>query len=120
MIRTLLRNFCQLRHLNIANKDINNKCFRKFSILTNCNVDHELLSRLGSNVNCIHPYDRRNFIGFVKDKKDEYRTQREESKREHIKFGLKQLKSEFELFKEEVKEHFRSDLPWVPPSNKSS
>lgn len=117
MIRTLLRNPCQLRHLNRAIKDVNNKCFREFSILTNCKVNHELLSRLESNVNCIHPYDRRNFIGFVRDKKDDYRTQKEESRKEHIKFGLKQLKTEFKLFKEECKEHFRADLPIVPPSN---
>lgn len=64
----------------------------------------------------IEPCNRRDFIGYVEDKKDGYKTQKPVSQMEHIKYGLKNLKSELTLWKEEMKEHFRADpMFYCPP-----
>lgn len=52
---------------------------------------------------------RRDFQIWVEDKKDGYRTKKEVSSKQHVIDGFKMLKSEFKLWKEEVKEHFRND-----------
>lgn len=66
----------------------------------------------------IHPCNKRDFIGWVSDKKDGYRTRKEESETSHLKFGITQLKKEMKLWKEEVKEHLRADpMMFVPPGN---
>lgn len=95
----------------------NRICQRHFSALTKCcHGENVVLSRIAIDPDCIVSHNRRDFIGWVGDKKDGYRTQKEESDREHIKFGFKQLKTEIKLWTEEVKEHLRADpMAFVPP-----
>lgn len=94
-----------------------NKLFqRHFSILlTQYKKSNELLKQTEGHIPCIHPYNRRNFIGFVPDKKDGYKTQKEVTKREHIKYGLKQIKTELKLWTEEMKETLRADPLMICP-----
>lgn len=67
---------------------------------------------------CIEPHNKRGFIGWVRDKKDGYRTHQEESETAHLKYGLKNFKKELKLWKEEVKEHLRGDpMMFCPPGN---
>lgn len=60
-------------------------------------------------------YSRRNFIGFVPDRKDGYQKQKEETTKEHIKFGLKQLKTEIKLWTEEMTESLYGDPLLICP-----
>lgn len=64
---------------------------------------------------CTYTYNRRNFIGFVPDRKDGYKTQKEQCAKEHIKYGLKQFKNEVKLWTEEMKETLRADPLMICP-----
>lgn len=94
-------------------------CARYYSALMKCHhrTDCVLLSQIVREPKfSLQPCDKRDFIGWVRDKKDGYRTQKEESETAHLKFGVKQLKKELKIWKEEVKEHFRYDMMmFVPP-----
>lgn len=97
-------------------------CARYYSSLIKCHHhDHHkncvLLNQIAKEPNfSIQPYDKREFIGWVRDKKDGYRTQKDESETAHAKFGIKKLKTELKIWKEEVKERFRYDpMMFVPP-----
>lgn len=91
---------------------------RYYSALIKCDrKDYVLLNQIVNEPNfSIHLSNKRDFIGWVKDKKDGYRTRKEESETAHLKYGIKQLKTELKLWKEEVKEHFRADpMMFCPP-----
>lgn len=94
-------------------------CARYYSALMKCHHRNDcvLLSQIVKNPNfSVQPCDKRDFIGWVRDRKDGYRTQKEESETAHLKFGVKQLKNELKIWKEEVKEQFRYDpMMFVPP-----
>lgn len=91
---------------------------RHFSALTKCHKSNcILLNQTETNLDFIPPRsNRRDFIGWVGDKKDGYRTQKDTSDKEHIKFGLKQLKTEIKLWTEEVTEKLRADPMLFCPS----
>lgn len=104
---------------NILNKIVipNGVIQQHFSALTKCHSGNcFLLNQTPIYFDRIPPSNRRDFIGWVGDKKDGYRTQKDQSDREHIKFGLKQLKTEIKLWTEEVKEKFRADPMLLCPS----
>lgn len=94
-------------------------CARYYSALLKCHhrTDCVLLSQTVKQPHfSIQPCDKRDFIGWVRDKKDGYRTQKDESETAHLKFGIKQFKKELKIWKEEVKEQFRNDPTlFVPP-----
>lgn len=78
--------------------------------------DEALLNQSGRIHPCdIHPCNRRDFIGFVPDRKDGYKTQKELTEKEHVRLGLKQLKTELKLWTEEIKEELRSDPMLIAP-----
>lgn len=52
---------------------------------------------------------RRGFQLWVKDKKDDYRTKKDVSTKQHIIDGFKMLKSELKLWKAEAIEHLQVD-----------
>lgn len=52
---------------------------------------------------------RRDFQIWVPDKKDGYKTQKDVSTKQHVIDGFKLLKSEFKMWKDEMKEHFLND-----------
>lgn len=64
-----------------------------------------------NNENCLAQVSgaRRCFIPWVEDKKDNYRTQKDVSTKQHIIDGFKMFKSELKLLKQEAIEHFRND-----------
>lgn len=96
----------------------NQICARYYSALLKCHrKDYVLLDRIVIEPNfSIHPSNKRDFIGWVSDKKDGYRTRKEESETAHLKYGIKQLKTELKLWKNEVKEHLRADpMMFCPP-----
>lgn len=90
---------------------------RQFSALTKCHkTDDTFLIQTKTNLPNIQPFNRRDFIGFVPDPKDGYKTQKELTDKEHAKLGFKQLKTELKLWTEELKEDLRSDpMTFVPP-----
>lgn len=90
---------------------------RYYSALMKCHrKNHILLNHIVNEPNIQQPCIKRDFIGWVPDKKDGYRTQKEESETSHLIYGIKQLKNEFKLWKEEVKEHLRADpMMFCPP-----
>lgn len=110
-----------LKFLNWSKK-INRLCQRHFSIISTHHKRNNLLLK-HANVHTpfvICPYNRRDFIGFVPDKKDGYKTQKDLPDKEHIKFGLKQIRNEFKLWTEEMKETLRADpLMICPPGMKA-
>lgn len=83
--------------------------------ITHSKYVNKLLGRTIVNLNSIQSYDRRNFIGFVSDKKEGYRTQKEETRLEHMKHGFGLLKNEFKMWTEEMKEKLRGDPPLLAP-----
>lgn len=105
-----------VKHLMQSNHRM---CARYYSALIKCHhrKDYVLLSQIVNEPNFnIQPCDKRDFIGWVRDKKDGYRTKKEESETAHLKFGIKRLKTELKIWKEEVKEHLRADpMMFVPP-----
>ncbi|XP_031624576.1 complex I intermediate-associated protein 30, mitochondrial [Contarinia nasturtii] len=87
-----------------------NVCSRHYSAIHRNHVKNDIL--LKPIIVCgpyINPCDRRGFIGYVPDKKDGYKTMKEESQKDHIKYGLKALKNEIKLWTEEWKERLRQD-----------
>lgn len=89
-------------------------CQRHFSILF-WEKNTEFLNREAVRLPYTYKYNRRNFIGFVPDRKDGYKTRKEESDKEHIKYGLKQFKNELKLWTEEMKETLRADPLMICP-----
>lgn len=63
----------------------------------------------------LQPGDRRTFIGHVPDRKEGYKTQKDETYWQHAKFGFGLLKGEFKMWTEEWKEKFRADPYLLPP-----
>lgn len=87
-----------------------------FSVLAKCcNVDSILFNQMSANPDFIQPHNRRDFIGFVPDRKDGYGKQKDVSNKEHIKFGLKQLKTELKLWSAEMTEAIRGDPILILP-----
>lgn len=117
MSRVLSRYKCTfIKDLIIVNKIY----ARQFSAFAKgCKKCDTLLNQRVWIVPNIHPCNRREFIGFVPDRKDGYKTQKELSEKEHMKSGLKQLKTELKLWTEEMKEELRSDPMLIAPEGKS-
>lgn len=96
-------------------------CVRHYSALLKCHrKNHAFLNpnSVSEPSVCIQPHNKRDFIGWVKDKKDGYRTKKEESETAHLKYGLNMLKTELKLWTEEVKEHLQADpMMFCPPGN---
>lgn len=109
------RNFLKWNHIVKELVKTNKICQRQFSIFTTHRNRTSVPKPPTINVPCIQPSNRRNFIGFVPDRKDGYKTQKDDSDREHIKYGLKQLKNELKLWSEEVKETLRADPLMICP-----
>lgn len=59
--------------------------------------------------------DRRTFLGHVPDRKEGYKTRKEESNWQHTKFGFGLLKNELKVWTEEWKEKLKSDVYLLPP-----
>lgn len=107
-------NFLKWNHIVKELIKTNKICQRQFSIF----IKHRKrtsVPKLADMVHCVNPSNRRNFIGFVPDRKDGYKTQKDESDREHIKYGLKQFKNELKLWSEEMKETLRADPLMICP-----
>lgn len=100
---------CSLKLLRIAFDNTDSVCHKQFSVLTRCNGDRTFLDDKVTNLNRIAAFERRTFIGYVKDPKDGYRSRKESSTKEHIRDGMKLLRTELNIWTEEVKEHFRND-----------
>lgn len=88
---------------------------RHYSILLTHRRNNKLLKQAIVQIPYIYPYNKRNFIGFVPDRKDGYKAQKEVSDRENIKYGLKQFKNELKLWTEEMKETLRADPLMIYP-----
>lgn len=103
----------------VLKKCINsNEIYRRhFSALVKCcSINSTLFNQIAANPDFVQPHNRRDFIGFVPDRKDGYGKSKDLSKKEHIKFGLKQLKTELKLWTEEMKETIRGDpILLLPP-----
>lgn len=108
-------NFLKWNHIVKELVKTNKICQRQFSVFITHRRRDSVTKSAAMNVPCIHPYNRRNFIGFVPDRKDGYKTQKDESDREHIKYGLKQFKNELKLWSEEMKETLRADPLMICP-----
>lgn len=95
---------------------MNTLCLKNFpALIIFCKRNNKLLKPVTLHTTCVQ---RRNFIGFVPDRKDGYKTLKDEPKREHIKYGLKQFKNELKLWTEEMKETLRADpLMICPPGS---
>ncbi|XP_055324350.1 complex I intermediate-associated protein 30, mitochondrial-like [Sitodiplosis mosellana] len=112
----MFQNFLRRSHIIKDFVKTNQICPRNFSILSPYHKSHNvLLKQKAARIPCIHPYIRRNFIGFVPDRKDGYKTQKEEPDLEHIKYGLKQFKNELKLWTEEIKDTLRADPLMICP-----
>lgn len=92
---------------------------RQFSVFSK-KYSHNLQSQCTDQIITKPPYmiwyRKRNFLGFVPDKKDGYRTQKEVTTKEHIKTGLKQLKYELKLWTEEFTQSLRGDHLLICPA----
>lgn len=110
-------NFLRWNRLVQSLANPNRICQRHFSALAKCcGEDNVLLKHVATDPDSIQPPNRRDFIAWVGDKKDGYRTQKDVTDREHIKYGFKQLKTELKLWTEEVKEQLRADpMALCPP-----
>lgn len=97
-----------------------NVCNRHFSAIQRNHENNKvLLNRVLVGCEpCVNPCDRRNFIGYVPDKKEDYKTMKDETQLEHMKFGLKQLKNEVKMWTEEWKEILRNDPLIILPYGK--
>lgn len=89
--------------------------FSAFSKKYCYNVQSQGSEQIITTLPYMHWYSRRNFLGFVPDKKDGYRTLKEVSTKEHIKSGLKQLKYELSLWTEEITQTLRGDQLLICP-----
>lgn len=120
MSATFLKPCCALKCAANYIKFANCQHIRHSSILTKNRIDHStFLSRPAANKLTIETCDRRGFIGFVPDKKDGYgKGPKKETDMEHFKFGIKQLKKELKMWKDEITEELRNDpMLVIPPGN---
>lgn len=109
----------RLLHSVTSNVGHSPKIIRNISNLTKCSsCSNQVLKNVITNRPAvISAGDRRNFIGFVSDKKDGYgKPPKKESNMDHYKFGFNQLKKEIKLWKDEMKEQLSNDpILIVPP-----
>lgn len=94
------------RFLRISPQQINRTFDREFSCICR-GQNHSLLNKSFTltQTEC----GRRSIQVYVEDKKDGYRKKDTVSTKQHIVDGFKQLKEEFKIWKEEVKDHWQDD-----------
>lgn len=95
-------------------------CQKKLSTLSKYDNRNSQISTNGKTTKsaCFLYCIKRSFIGFVPDKKDGYKTQKDGPIKENVIIGLKQLKKELNLWTEEMKETLRGDpLLICPPGS---
>lgn len=111
--------FSQYRYLNCLLKTTNNVSISnhqcKLSTLSNGRKSQKCLLKKPKNPVRLQFGDRRTFIPFVGDRKEGYRTQKEETFWQHTKFGFGHLKNEVKMWTEEWKDHIKSDILLLPP-----